>query len=95
MKLFTGAHENLTLEAVLNDYVESVKCITASDRSYYSSAIAGFTIGVTLKPGVSEHLCSLLKIKEDEDATIAEHKRQKTKVSKSSKKTCKKKINIK
>jgi hypothetical protein len=57
--------------------------------------MAGFTKGVTLKPGASEHLCSLLKIKEDEDATIAEQKRQKTKVSKSSKKTCTKKINVK
>ena len=47
LKLFTGAHENFALEAVLNDHVESVKCITDSNRGYYSSAIAGFTIEVT------------------------------------------------
>lgn len=68
LKLFTGAHENFALEAVLNDHVESVKCITDSNRGYYSSAIAGFTIEVTLKPGASAHLGSLVKIsKEDED----------------------------
>jgi hypothetical protein len=79
-----GAHKNLALEAVLNDLVESVKCITASDRSFYSSAIVGFTIGVTLKPGASEHLGSLIKVKEDEDA-IAEQKQRKSKGTKSSK----------
>jgi len=28
----TGAHESLALEAVLNDLIDSVKCITDSDR---------------------------------------------------------------
>jgi hypothetical protein len=44
----------------------------------------GFTIGVTLKPGASEHLDSLIKVKEDEDA-IAEQKQRKSKGTKSSK----------
>ena len=44
----------------------------------------GFTIGVTLKPGASEHLGSLIKVKEDEDA-IAEQKQRKSKGTKSSK----------
>ena len=82
----TGAHESLALEAVSNDLVDSVKCITDSDRGYYSSAISGFTIGVALKPGASEHLDSLIKAKEDEDA-IAKLK-QKPKGTKSSNKTC-------
>ena len=78
LKLFTGAHENFALEAVLNDHVESVKCITDSNRVYYSSAIAGFTIEVTLKPGASAHLGSLVKIsKEDEDAIAQSTKKGK------------------
>ena len=95
LKLFTGAHENFALEAVLNDHVESVKCITDNNRGYYSSAIAGFTIEVTLKPGASTHLGSLIKIKEDEDAAFAELKHQRSKGLKSTKKKCTKKINVK
>ena len=75
LKLFTGAHENFALEAVLNDHVESVKCITDNNRGYYSSTIAGFTIEVTLKSGASAHLGSLIKIsKEDEDAIAEQQK---------------------
>ena len=80
----TGAQESLALEAVLNDLIDSVKCITDSDRDYYSSAIAGFTVRVTIKPGASEHLSLLIKAKEDEDV-IAEQ-RKKSKGTKSSKK---------
>ena len=80
----TGAHESLALEAVLNDLIDSVKCITDSDRDYYSSAIAGFTVRVTIKPGASEHLSLLIKAKEDEDV-IAEQ-RKKSKGTNSSKK---------
>ena len=94
LELFTGTHENLALEAVLNDNIESVKCTTASKRGYYSSVIAGFTIGEILKPGACEHLGSLTKIKEDEDAIITE-KKQRSKGPKSSKKTCTKKIVVK
>ena len=70
----TGAHESLALEAVLNYHIDSVKCITDSDCGYHSSAIAGFTIEVTLKPDASEHLRLSIKAKEDKDA-IAEQKR--------------------
>ena len=80
----TGAHESLALEAVSNDLVDSVKCITDSDRGYHSSAIAGFTIEVTLKPDASELLRLLIKAKEDEDV-IAEQ-RKKSKGTNSSKK---------
>jgi hypothetical protein len=84
-----GAHENLALEAVLNDYVDSVKCTTASDRGYYSSAVAGFTIEVKLRQGASVHLWSLIQIKLDED-TLAEQKKN-SKRMKTSNKTCTKK----
>ena len=73
--VLTGAHEKIVLDAVLNDHSDSVKCITDSDRGYYSSAIKGFTIGVTLKPSESEHLDLLIKAKEDED-DIAEQKQK-------------------
>jgi hypothetical protein len=92
----TGAHESLALEAVLYDYVDSVKCITDSDRGYHSSAIAGFTIEVTLKADASEHLGVLIKAKEDEDAIAEQRKKSKgTKISSkatSNKKTCIKNI---
>jgi hypothetical protein len=66
----TGAYESSALEAFLNDHIYSVKCITDCDRGYHSSAIADFTIEVTLKPDASEHLLSLIKAKEDEDAIV-------------------------
>jgi hypothetical protein len=73
-----------SLRGCFKCHIDSVKCITDSDRVYYSSAIAGFTIGVTLKPGASEHLSLLIKAKEDEDAI--EEQKQKLKGTKSSKK---------
>jgi hypothetical protein len=73
--VLTSAPEILALEAVSYDHIDSGKCITDSDRGNYSSAIAGFTIEVTLKPSASEHLGLLIKAKEVEDA-IAEQKKK-------------------
>ena len=47
--VFTGAKASFAWEAVLNDHVGPINCITASDRGYNSSTIESFTIVVTLK----------------------------------------------